>query len=169
MNMNDGKSALTLTLKVPTTASVSHDPSLADRAKIVLMTTAGVHVIDGAAASTGGVVTLSGRVATASQRAKVGIAVASIDGVLGVRNLLEVVDGPDPVMPPAAADVPTDNAIRAKVEAALQSEGGRALEALKVTRVEHGVVHMSGKGVTLTGRLRAIELAWNAAEGAASI
>jgi osmotically-inducible protein OsmY len=177
--------------------SVSRDTSLTDRANVVLQTTDGVHVIDGAAATTHAVVTLRGRVSTAAQRAKAGLAVASIDGVLGVRNLLEVVEEPETVTLSGTSvgeepetvtlfgksvgeepetvtlfgtseSAPTDNVIKENVEAALRNNGGRALRGLKVTGVDHGVVHMSGKGVTMTGRLRAVELAWDAAERAAA-
>jgi osmotically-inducible protein OsmY len=205
--------------------SVSRDTSLTDRANVVLQTTDGVHVIDGAAATTHAVVTLRGRVSTAAQRAKAGLAVASIDGVLGVRNLLEVVEEPETVnlsrtsvgeepetvalfgtsvgeepetvtlfgtsvgeepetvalfgtsvveepatvtLSGTSESAPTDNVIKENVEAALRINGGRALRGLKVTGVDHGVVHMSGKGVTMTGRLRAVELAWDAAERAAA-
>ena len=143
----------------------SPDVSLANRANIVLKTTDGVNLIDGSVETNQGVVTLKGRVKTAAQRAHAGLAVASIDGVQGVRNLIEVDAGlePQPVLGEAR---PTDEVLKERVEAAIksESENDKKLEGLKVTGVNHGVVHMSGQGVTMTGRLRAVELAWNAAE-----
>ena len=167
--MNAGKTAMTLTLTARDAIGVSHDTSLTDRANIVLHTTSGVHLLDGSAETTHGVVTLRGRVASQPQRATAGLAVAAIDGVLGVRNLLEVDPALEVATPSArTAAEPADSVIKENVEAALHVEGGRALEGLKVTDVDHGVVHMSGKGVTITNRLRAVELAWNAVETAAA-
>ena len=163
--MNIGKTAMTVTQPGPDAMRVSHDTSLTDRANIVLRTTSGVEVIDGYASTAQGVVTLHGRVPTAAQRAQAGLAVASIDGVLGVRNFLEVDEGSVTLTLPGKSPVASaDSAIKENVEAALHSKGGPAVEGLKVTDVDHGVVHMSGKGVTMTGRLRAVELAWDAAE-----
>lgn len=160
--MNQGKAAATHTLSEQQTIRVSDDTSLGVRAKIVLQTTPGLNLIEGAVSTTHGVVTLRGRVGTAAQRAKAGLAVAAIDGVEGVRNLLDVVEEVVEVTPPDAE--PIDHVIKKNVEAALKAERDGKLQGLKVTDVNNGVVHMSAKGVTLTGRLRAIELAWNAAE-----
>jgi len=146
-------------------ADPTPDVSLADRANIVLKTTEGVNLIDGLIETNQGVVTLRGRVKTAAQRARAGLAVAGIDGVQGVRNLIEVDAGIEP--PAIVHDTrPTDEVLKERVEAAIksESENDKKLEGLKVTGVNHGVVHMSGQGVTMTGRLRAVELAWNAAE-----
>lgn len=162
--MNPGKANATHTLAGHKTIHVSDDTSLSVRANIVLQTTQGVSLIEGAASTTQGVVTLRGRVRTAAQRAKAGLAVAAIDGVQGVRNLLDVVAEASEGTPREAE--PTDEVIKKKLEAALNAERDRKLLGLKVTDVNNGVIHMSGKGVTLTGRLRAIELAWNAAEAA---
>ncbi len=164
--MNLGKAA-TLTLAGNKAIRVSDDMSLSLRANVVLQTTPGVSLSEGGAWSTQGVVTLRGRVRTGAQRAKAGLAVAAIDGVQGVRNLIEVVEEAGEFTPRDAE--PTDEVIKKKVEAALKAEGDRKLQGLKVTDVNNGVVHMSGKGVSLTGRLRAIELAWNAAEAADAV
>lgn len=161
--MNPGKAGATPTVAGHNTIRVSDDTSLSLRANVVLQTTPGVTITEGGACSTQGVVTLCGRVRTGDQRAKAGLAVAAIDGVQGVRNLIEV-EGAGEFTPRAAE--PVDEVIKKKLEAALKAERDRKLQGLKVTDVNNGVVHMSGKGVTLTGRLRAIELAWNAAEAA---
>ncbi len=162
--MNLGRTGATLTLAGHKANPVSDDTSLSLRANVVLQTTPGVTIIEGGAVSAQGVVTLRGRVRTGAQRAKVGLAVAAIDGVQGVRNLIEVVLGEGEFTP--REEEPTDEVIKKNLEAALKAERDRKIQGLKVTDVNNGVVHMSGKGVTLTGRLRAIELAWNAAEAA---
>jgi len=156
---------MTITLSGKEAMGASHDAWLTDRARIVLQATDGIRLNESVAETTHGVVTLHGRVGSPEQRAKAGLAVAAIDGVLGVRNLLEV--APEVEMPRSGkAGEPADSVIKENVEAVLHSEGGRALQGLKVTDVDHGVVHMSGKGMTMTNRLRALELAWRACETA---
>jgi len=66
---------------------------------------------------------------------------------------------------PAVVIDPSDAILKARVEAALKLDRDRRLKDLKVG-VNHGVIQMDATGVTLTGRLRAIQLAWDAAENA---
>jgi hypothetical protein len=61
-----------------------------------------------------------------------------------------------------------DAVLKEKVEAALKRDHDKKLDGLTVVDVNHGLIHMEGTGVTMTGRLRAVELAWKAAEEAAS-
>jgi osmotically-inducible protein OsmY len=164
--MNAGKIGF-----VPTARDirVTPDTSLAIRANIVLQTSEGI--LEGVAEALHGVITLRGRARSASERAKAGLAVANIDGAQGVRNLLQLVEESGPAIqlesaqslpPEATTDSPADDLLKERVEAALKAEPNT--EPVKVLGVNHGVVHMSGEGVTMTGRLRAVELAWDAAE-----
>jgi osmotically-inducible protein OsmY len=168
--MNAGKTGFTPTAR---DIRLTPDTSLAIRANIVLQTSEGV--LEGVAEALHGVITLRGRARSASERAKAGLAVANIDGAQGVRNLLQLVEeapselqlegvrGPGPDSEAESkTDSPADDLLKERVEAALKSEPNT--DAVKVLGVNHGVVHMSGEGVTMTGRLRAVELAWNAAE-----
>lgn len=167
--MNPGNSSVA-TQPLPNTT----DAAIGVRANIVLKTLKGVSIIDGMASAAHSVITLRGRVRTSAERARAGLAVASIDGVQGVRNLLELervgtsppngeTHGPgsvesDPPLP--------DQTIKERLEAALRADNSRKLAGVKVTDVNHGVVHMTGRDVTMSGRWRAVELAWNAAGSA---
>jgi osmotically-inducible protein OsmY len=154
--MNAGKPGLTVTPPHIKGMAESPDVWLTTRARIVLLTTEGVTVSDGFIEAHGGVVTLRGTVSTRAEQEKAGLAVGGIDGVKAVRNFVRVVE------PKSKAKAkPTDQEIKERVEKALMAD--KTLEGLKVAAVDHGVVRMSGQGVSLTGRLRAIELAWNVA------
>lgn len=59
-----------------------------------------------------------------------------------------------------------DAVLKERVEAALKRDHNKKLDGLTVVNVNHGLITMEGTGVTMTGRLRAIELAWKAAEEA---
>ncbi len=149
----------------------SHDTALALRASIVLKTLKGVCLSEGNAAAAHGVVTLHGRVRTSAERARAGLAVASIDGVHGVRNHLEVSAEPSARLAGetgesesnAPAPPLPDQTIKERIEAAVRADKTRKLEGLKVTEVNHGVVLMSAKDLSLSGSWRAVELAWDAA------
>ena len=167
-NMNSGSSSV-VTQPVPTHT----EGALGVRANIVLKTLKGVSVSEVETSVAKGVITLNGVVRTTAQRAKAGLAVAGIDGVLGVRNLLEVeaasgvtsgLDGETEVPDSDTSSPPlSDGAIKERIESALRADQSKKLEGVKVTRVNHGVVQMSGKDVSMSGQWRAVELAWDAA------
>jgi osmotically-inducible protein OsmY len=166
--MNAGKTGFAPTAR---DVRLAPDTSLAIRANIVLQTSEGI--LEGVAEAMHGVITLRGRARTSAERARAGLAVANIDGAQGVRNLLQLVEEPGPAhqiedapspQPDSITGSPADEILKERVEAALKSEPNSDLHAVKVLGVNQGVVHMSGEGVTMTGRLRAVEVAWNAAE-----
>lgn len=57
-----------------------------------------------------------------------------------------------------------DALLKERLEAALRLERDRSLQGLKVKGVSHGAIQMDATGLTMTGRLRAIQLAWDIAE-----
>lgn len=98
-----------------------------------------------------GMITLSGKVHSAAEKAKAERVVATIDGAKGVKNLLQVVPKSQEKMVEAADDVIND-----KVKAALKGEG---LNDVNVDSVNKGVVVLKGKTDSLGRHLAAIETA----------
>jgi hyperosmotically inducible periplasmic protein len=158
--MNARKSmwlGLALTGLVGVTAMAdTNDVWLTTKAKITLLTTDGVSVRDVNVDTVDGAVTLHGKVKTEAEKDKAAIAVRGVDGVKSVRNLLQVV--PEGFKESVKA---SDEVIKDGVNAALKAD--KSVEGVKVASVNNGVVLLSGKTVTLTEKLRAIELAWNVA------
>ena len=132
------------------TADVN-DAWLTTKAKISLLTTDGVSVIDVNVDTVNGAVTLHGKVKTQAEKDKAAAAVRGIDGVRSVNNLLQVV--PDAFKDSVEA---ADDVIKDKVQAALKADTG--LSGVRVASVNKGVVLLSGRVVGLNEKLRAIEL-----------
>ena len=146
--------ALAALVAVPAWGDVN-DVWLTTKARIALLTTDGVSVTGVNVDTVDGAVTLHGKVNTDAEKEKATLAVRSVDGVKSVRNLLQVV--PDAIKSAVRA---SDEAIKDGVETALKPAKG--LEGVTVASVNNGVVLLSGKAITLTEKVRAIELAWNA-------
>jgi hyperosmotically inducible protein len=145
--------ALAAFVVVPATAG-DNDVWLTTKVKTALLTTAGVSVAGVHVGTVDGAVTLHGKVTTEADKEKAVLAVRSVDGVKGVRNLLQVV--PDAFKGAARA---SDETVKNGVETALKSD--KRVEGVRVASVNNGVVLLSGKASTVSERLRAIELAWN--------
>jgi osmotically-inducible protein OsmY len=147
---------LALTMLGMTARADTDDIWLTTKAKTALLTTDGLSVRGVDVETVDGTVILHGKVRTAAEKEKAGLAVRAVGGVKSIRNLIQVV--PDVFSDGAKAD---DEAIRTGVEAALNSD--RPLLGIKVTSVNNGVVLLSGRTVSVTEKVRAIELAWNIA------
>jgi osmotically-inducible protein OsmY len=149
--MDTQNNALPATIPNLQALNANSDAWLTSRARIVLLASESIALTDGFVEARDGVVTLKGTVGTYAEQQRAGEAVSAIDGVKGVRNFLKVMG--------AKPDRQKDAEIKERVEHALRKDP--SLDGLKVEGVDHGVVRMTGKGVTMTGRLRAIELVWN--------
>lgn len=100
-----------------------------------------------------GLVTLHGKVSSAEDRDAAEKAVAKLDGVKKVRNLLEVVE---PKKKDAVAA--SDQDLERKAEQALRDDKVLKDETgIKVKSVNKGTVLLSGEASTLSNHLRAVE------------
>jgi osmotically-inducible protein OsmY len=131
----------------------THDTWITTKAKLALLTTDGVSVTAVNVDTVDGNVTLHGKVKTEAEKQKAEAAIKGIDGVKGVKNLLQVV--PDAFKEQTEV---ADDAIKGKVQTSLKADA--SFEDVKVASVNHGVVLLSGKTKTLDQKLRAVEAAW---------
>ena len=99
-----------------------------------------------------GVITLSGKVNTAAEKAKAEQVARGIEGTKGVKNDLQVVPESREKVVEAK-----DDQIEDKVQAALKTQG---LSDVSVDAVNNGVVTLKGKTDTLAQQLAAIETAF---------
>jgi osmotically-inducible protein OsmY len=100
----------------------------------------------------GGMITLSGKVHTAAEKARAEQVARGIDGATGVKNNLQVVPKSQEKMVEQ-----TDELIEDKVEAALKIQG--LASDVTVDSVNNGVVTLKGKTDSLGRQLAAIETA----------
>ena len=131
-------------------AFASSDTWIGTKAKIALLT---ADDVSGTAIDVDvkdGMITLSGKVATASEKAKAEEVARGIDGATGVQNMLQVV-------PRSQEKVVerSDERIEDKVEAALKTQG--LGDEVSVDSVNNGVVTLKGKTSSLGRELAAIE------------
>jgi hyperosmotically inducible protein len=99
-------------------------------------------------------VTLHGKVRSAEEKAKAETVVKTINGVQGVRNLLEV------VAPRHEKAVQrSDDGIKKQVNTALKAEPTLKDSTITVQSVNNGTVLLSGTAKTLTDHLSAVEVA----------
>jgi len=136
----------------PLVSADANDPWLTAKAKIALLTADGVSGTAVNVDTVDGHVTLHGKVGTAQEKAQAEAVVQKVDGVKGIKNLLQVV-------PESRKDVTnaSDDVIKDSVNAALQSDPG--LSGVKVASVNKGVVLLAGKAPDVMAKLKAIELA----------
>ena len=140
-----------LTLGMPAFAATP-DAWITTKAKLALLTTAGVSSTGVNVDTIDGRVTLHGTVSSEQEKTRVEQTVRGIDGVKDVRNMLAVV-------PPAqqkAVEV-ADDQIKQQVERALAADKALADSSIKVASVNGGVVVLSGSAATLTDHLSAVE------------
>ena len=100
-----------------------------------------------------GRVTLYGKVGSAGEKAKAETITQQIDGVKGVRNLLQV------ETPPRAQAVQvSDNALKPRAEQALRGDPSLRDSQIAVQSVNQGVVQLAGTAPTLSAHRRAVEV-----------
>src|SRR5262245_10081926 len=132
-------------------AAATPDAWITTKAKMALLTTSGVSSTSVNVDTTDGQVTLHGTVGTLDEKTRAEDAVKRIDGVKGVRNLLQVV-------PEAKRERVTasDDELQKRTTDALHNAG---LRDVSVKSVNEGVVLLGGSVDSMSEHLRAIEVA----------
>jgi osmotically-inducible protein OsmY len=133
-------------------ALAASDAWIATKAKIALLTTDGAGRTAVKMDTDKGKVTLHGKVESQAVKDKAEATVRKVDGVVSVRNLVQVV--PESMEKMIKA---TDKEVKDGVEAALKNN--KSLEDVRVDSVDNGVVLLSGKTPTWDLKLLAIEVA----------
>jgi hyperosmotically inducible periplasmic protein len=128
------------------------DPWITTKAKMALLTTDGVSANDINVDTVNGKVTLHGTVGSDAEKTKAESVVKGIDGVTGVRNLVQVVS-----VKRQDAAASNDADVKKRVSAAIDAE--RDLGKVDVQSVNAGVVLLAGTTPTLSDHLRAVEVA----------
>jgi osmotically-inducible protein OsmY len=146
---------LAAALTAPADAAVP-DAWITTKTKLSLLTAEGVSGPAIHVDTILGKVTLHGKVRTAEEKAKAESITRKIDGVLEVRNLLQV------VTPPREKAVQlSDDALKQRVEKVLQDDASLKDSSISVKSVNKSVVLLSGTAKTLSAHLRAVEdVAW---------
>lgn len=139
-------------LAARSTHAAPPDAWITTKARIALLTTDGAGRTDVKVDTEHGNVTLHGKVESQAVKAKAEATVRGIDGVVSVRNLVQVV----PEAREKAVKA-SDHNIKEAVESALKSN--KSLEGIKLESVDNGVVILKGKTKTLEHKLLAIETA----------
>ena len=130
------------------------DAWITTKTKLSLLTTEGVSGTAIHVDTILGKVTLHGKVRSAEEKAKAESIARKIDGVLEVRNLLQV------VTPQREKAVQlSDDALKQRVEKELQGDASLKESSISVKSVNKGVVLLSGTAKTLSAHLRAVETA----------
>jgi osmotically-inducible protein OsmY len=100
-----------------------------------------------------GRITLHGKVPSAEEKAQAERVAQKIEGVQGVRNLLQV------VAPPHVKAVQVaDDALKTRIEKTLQADPALRDSRISVKSVNKGVVLLTGTAKTLSAHLRAVEV-----------
>lgn len=150
-----GYSLLAVVLSVAAPArAATPDAWITTKIKLALLTTDGVSGTAIKVDTIAGQVTLYGKVHSAEEKAKAENVARKIDGVQGVRNLLQVV-APEH----EAAMQVSDDALKQRVEQALEADPSLKSSSIAVQSVNQGVVLLSGTAKTLSAHLRAVEVA----------
>jgi len=124
------------------------------KAKLALLTTKGIHASEVNVDTVNSQVTLHGKVQSASEKDLADKTVKEINGVQGVRNLLQVV-------PPRREKLVqrTDEQLKERVEKTLKSDQSLHDSSISVQSVNKGVVLLGGNAKTLADHLHAVETA----------
>ena len=129
------------------------DAWITTKTKLALLTTEGVSGTAIHVDTVLGRVTLHGKVRSAEEKAKAESVAQQIEGVQGVRNLLQV------VAPQHGKAVQvSDDALKARIEKALQADPSLQDSRISVQSVNKGVVLLTGTAKTLSAHLRAVEV-----------
>lgn len=145
---------LVSTLAACSTYAATSDTWITTKARISLLTTDGAGRMDVKVDTEKGRITLHGKVESQAVKDKAEATVRTIDGVTGVRNLVQVV----PELRKKAVKA-SDKEVRKAVETALKNN--KSLDGIKVDSVDNGVVLLSGKTTSLDLKLVAIETAYS--------
>jgi Predicted periplasmic or secreted lipoprotein len=142
---------VTLALAAPVGAA-QPDAWITTKVKLTLLTTEGVSGTAIHVDSILGKVTLHGKVRSAEEKANAEAAAQKIEGVQEVRNLLQVVS------PQREKAVQlSDDALKQRVEKALQADSSLKDSSISVKSVNKSVVLLAGTAKTLSAHLRAVE------------
>ena len=144
---------LVSSLAALTTHADTSDTWITTKARISLLTTDGAGRMAVKVDTEKGRITLHGKVESQAVKDKAEATVRTIDGVTGVRNLIQVV--PESRKKAVKA---SDKEVKQAVETALKTN--KSLDGIKVDSVDNGVVLLSGKTTSLELKLVAIETAY---------
>jgi osmotically-inducible protein OsmY len=143
---------LGVALAAPAAAAMP-DPWIITKTKLALLTTEGVSGTAIHVDTVLGRVTLYGKVGSAGEKAKAETAAQQIDGVKGMRHLLQV------ATPPRQRTVQvSDDALKPRVEQALRADPSFQDSQIAVPSVNQGVVRLAGTAKTLSAHRRAVEV-----------
>jgi hyperosmotically inducible protein len=132
------------------------DAWITTKTKLALLTTDGVSGTAIHVDTVLGKVTLHGKVRSAEEKAKAESVAKKIDGVQEVRNLLQVVTS----QREKAIQV-SDEALKERIEKALQADSSLKDSSISVKSVNKGAVLLAGTAKTLSAHLRAVDtVAW---------
>ena len=134
-------------------AAATPDAWITTKTKLALLTTEGVSGTAIHVDTVLGRVTLHGKVPSAGEKAQAESVTQKIEGVQSVRNLLQVV-APQHVKAVQVAD----DALKARIETALQADPSLRDSRIAVQSVNKGVVLLTGTAKTLSAHLRAVEV-----------
>lgn len=137
-----------------TAMAATPDGLITTKAKLQLMTTSNVRSGDVHVDTNDGVVVLYGKVPTMDQKQRAEAAVAKLDGVRDVKNLLQVVSKPEEKRVEAR-----DDAIKDNVTAALKADVALKDSDISVKSVDKGTVLLAGKAASISDHYRAVALA----------
>jgi osmotically-inducible protein OsmY len=146
-------SALVLGVSIAAAPAFASTPDglLTSKTKLALWTTAGVRSTTVHVDSDDGIVTLYGKVPSADQRETAERTARGVAGVIGVRNLLQIV---------AEADEKridrSDGEVSALAEKALKADPILENSKISVKSVDKGVVLLTGEARSVSDHLRAV-------------
>ena len=128
------------------------DAWITTKVKTALLTADGVSASKVHVDTIDGLVTLHGKVGSATEKAKAEQAARSVKDAREVRNLLQVVAEPTKKMVEIS-----DDALQKRVALVLSEDQALADSSIKVASVNKGVVLLSGSAKTLSDHVRALE------------
>lgn len=137
-------------------ADAPPDAWLTTKAKIGVLTATGTGGTDINVDTVRGKVTLHGTVATEGEKDAAEKAAREVDGVVEVRNLLQVVKAKDK----RATDANDEN-VREAIVAKFKADSALEKSDIKVQSVNDGTVLLAGEAPDLLAHLRAVEIARN--------
>ncbi|HEX6852457.1 MAG TPA: BON domain-containing protein [Candidatus Polarisedimenticolaceae bacterium] len=144
----------TLAVAADTKQPYRPDPWITTKTKLALYTAEDVSGTSINVDTFNGRVTLHGKVETAAERTRAEEIAKRIEGVLGVRNLVQVVPGTK------KKSVKFEDAVVAdRVKLALDSDAALKDSQVRVASVNNGVVLLDGKASSLSAHLRAVRVA----------
>ena len=153
----------TLAVAADTKQPYRPDPWITTKTKLALYTAENVSGTSINVDTFNGRVTLHGKVETAAERTRAEEIAKQIEGVLGVRNLVQVVPGAK------KKSVKFEDAVVAdRVKLALDSDAALKDSQVRVASVNNGVVLLDGKASSLSAHLRAVRVA-NRVEGVSRV